>query len=129
MQSSDILHLSKLLYASVDPQDRPMLNNIVGRTYYSCFHKLQEVACWKLQWPESTEIKGGTHEKMISRLDNHDQTDPQKLKLIAQIKKDLILLKKKRVNADYYLDVITTKLDVNYCIATADKLFERLDSI
>ncbi|MEI2556499.1 hypothetical protein [Acinetobacter pittii] len=129
MQSTDILQLSKHLYQAVEPDNRPLVNNIIGRAYYSCFHKLQEVIEDKLQWNESNNIKGGVHEKMISRLDNYEQLSPNKAKLVTQIKKDVILLKKKRVNADYYLNVISTKLDANYCIATADKVFERLDSL
>lgn len=129
MKSSDIIQLAERLFLLVEPGDRPMINNIIGRSYYSCYHKLQEVVKNDLKWSESREIEGGSHEKMISRLDNHDLVDSDKIKLIAKIKTDIALLKKKRVNADYYLHVSLTKLDANYCIATAKKIHEMLSDL
>lgn len=129
MPSSEILNLSKLLFNGVDPKDGPMIKNIIGRAYYSCFHKLKETAKDKYNWSESQNVKGGTHEKLISRLDNIHLTDSTKMKLAAQIQKNMILLKKKRVTADYYVQVLATKLDASYCIATAEKIHEMLDDL
>jgi|GEM_PF-2378783 len=129
MQSSDILDLSKLLFASAEPNDQAYINNIIGRSYYSCFHKLSEIAKDKYSWEESENIEGGSHAKMISRLDNHDFSEPVKKKLIAKIKNDVITLKKKRVNADYFLNVVHSKLDANYCIQTAENIHKQLDLV
>lgn len=129
MRSSDILELSKELFRLANPNDRVYINNIIGRSYYSCFHKISEIAIEKYSWNESNNVDGGSHAKMISRLDNHNFTDPKKKKLIARIKNDAITLKKKRVNADYFFNVIYTKLDANYCIKTAEKIHETLDLV
>lgn len=129
MSSCEILDLAKRLFHEVEQNDFPMLRNVIGRAYYSAFHKTQEIAVNKYSWPEKTNIKGGMHEKLYSRLDNHDLTDFEKRKTVAQIKSDLIRLKKKRVNADYYLNISVTKLDADYCIRTAEQVNERLDRI
>ncbi|WP_353168621.1 hypothetical protein [Acinetobacter sp.] len=129
MQSSDILELSKTLFTSTKVNDQVYINNVIGRTYYSCFHKISEIAKNKYSWSESENIAGGSHEKMISRLDNHDLTEPDKIKAIAKIKNDVITLKKKRVNADYFLNVVYNKLDANYCIKTAENIHKAFDLV
>lgn len=129
MSSCEILDLAKKLFHQVDPSDLPMIRNIVGRAYYSSFHKAQEVAVERYSWPESDNIKGGMHEKLYSRFNNHGLADLNKCKTIAQIKSDLIRLKKKRVNADYSLNVVMTKLDADYCIRTAELINSRLENI
>lgn len=129
MSSSEILQLSKVLFSQLTPKDFPMISNVIGRAYYSCFHKLSEVVREEKKWIESENVKGGMHEKLISRLDNHDLTDKDMLKLIAKIKKDIILLKKKRVVADYKLEVETSIQDANYCILTAVNLHKMLDDL
>ncbi|MDQ9818423.1 hypothetical protein RFY44_05950 [Acinetobacter bereziniae] len=129
MQSSDILELSKTLIASADPDDRVYINNIIGRSYYSCFHKISEIANDRYNWAESENVKGGAHAKMISRLDNHNLSEPEKLKLIAKIKNDVITLKKKRINADYFLEIVFTKLEANYCVTTAENIHKAFDLV
>lgn len=129
MMPEDILNLARRLLEDVSLEDMPMLNAAIGRAYYSCFHKLKEVAQNTHNWNEGDKIRGGVHEKMISRIDNHNLSDAEKIKILFSIKKDIITLKKKRVNADYYLDADVNKLGAEYCVATAEKIIKRLDSI
>lgn len=129
MMPEDILNLARRLLEDVDLEDMPMLNAAIGRAYYSCFHKLKDVAQNTYNWNECDQIRGGVHEKMISRIDNHNLSDAEKIKVLFSIKKDIITLKKKRVNADYYINATVNKLGAEYCVATAEKIIKRLDSI
>lgn len=129
MSSCEILDLAKTLFQRVGISDLPMIRNVVGRAYYSSFHKAQVIAIDRYSWPELSHVKGGMHEKLYSRFENHEFKETEKCKIIAQIKSDLIRLKKKRVNADYNLNIFMTKLDADYCIRTAKQINIRLESI
>ncbi|MCO8066095.1 HEPN domain-containing protein [Acinetobacter schindleri] len=122
MDSLEFLNFSKKIIAlsAVSEID---YRQVVGRSYYSAFHKVREKAV-NLGLPIDA-YKGGTHSSLRQTLIELKPANP-KLKGIAFRLNNFHAL---RVIADYKLDVEVTEKTANEAIQACEKIISELSLV
>ncbi|EML1064498.1 hypothetical protein RGH81_000830 [Acinetobacter nosocomialis] len=119
MDSIEFLDFCKRIKA-IQPIGEVEYRQIVGRSYYCAYHKVKDKAL-SLGMPVDA-YQGGTHITLTKTLESFKPASP-KLKGIAFRLRDF---HKRRILADYHLDMCVSEVMAEEALRSCEKILEEL---